>query len=35
MKKVLTKKVAIVALIAALGSFFIYGVVSMEQNILQ
>ena len=28
MKKVLTKKVAIVALIAALGSFFIYGVVS-------
>ena len=28
MNKVLTKKVAIVALIAALGSFFIYGVVS-------
>ena len=28
MKKVLTKKVAIVALIATLGSFFIYGVVS-------
>lgn len=28
MKMVLTKKVAIIALIAALGSFFIYGVVS-------
>jgi hypothetical protein len=28
MKKVLTKKVAIIALIAVLGSFFIYGVVS-------
>ena len=28
MKKVLTKKVAIIVLIATLGSFFIYGVVS-------